>query len=127
MVSPSLSLFHALDNGTAIQGFVGKHVNLNNNLGGQLNQAVQYGMAVQHPLVQGAADGSGNLYVFVEALGRYHYDGTVGPGPQTTWEMLPGIHYRLAPNWWMSGGIVVPVNTPRPDANQWQFTCSFRF
>ena len=127
VVSPSLSLFHALDDGTAIQGFVGKNVNLNTNWTTQLGQSVQYGMAVQHPLVQGGPDGAGNLYVFVEALGRYHYDGPASSAPQATWEMLPGIHYRLTPNWWMAGGVVVPVTTPRPEANQWQFTCSFRF
>lgn len=127
VVSPSLSLFHALDDGTAIQGFVGKNVNLNTNWTGQLDQSVQYGMAVQRPLLLGAPDGSGNLYIFVEALGRYHYDGTVSPGSQSAWEVLPGLHYRLAPNWWMSGGVVVPITAPRPEANQWQITCSFRF
>src|SRR5207237_911039 len=48
VVSPSVALFHAMDDGTAIQGFVGKHVNLNSNwTGQQLHQSVQYGMAVQ--------------------------------------------------------------------------------
>jgi hypothetical protein len=124
--SPEVSLFHALDDGTAIQGFVGKHVNLNSpRLGNELNHAVQYGMAVQRPLL-GPADGApGNVYWFVEALGRYRYD-AVTAGPLSQWEVLPGLHWQLAPNWWMSGGVVVPVNTDRP-AGHWQFTCSIQF
>jgi hypothetical protein len=125
--SPEFSLFHALDDGTAIQGFVGKHVNLNSQrLGGELNHAVQYGMAVQRPLL-GPADGApGNVYWFVEALGRYRYDAASTVGPLSQWEVLPGLHWQVAPNWWMSGGIVVPVNT-NPATNHWQITCSFQF
>ena len=127
VVSPAVSLFHALDDGTAIQGFVGKNVNLNSNWAGQLNQSVQYGMAVQHPILPTAPDGSGNLFVFVEALGRYHYDAVAGPGTANGLEVLPGLHWQMAPNWWMSGGVVLPVNTAPSSVNQWQFTCSFQF
>ena len=127
VVSPSLSLFHELDDGTAIQGFVGKHVNLNSNWTGQLNQSVQYGMAVQRPILPTGTDGSGNVFVFVEALGRYRYDAAAGPGSPNVWEVLPGLHWQMAPNWWMSGGVVVPVNTPTTGVNQWQITCSFQF
>ncbi len=128
VVSPSFSLFHALDDGTAIQGFVGKHVSLNSTSTGQLDQSVQYGMAVQRPILPAGPDGSGNVFVFVEALGRYRYDTTtVSTGTPNGLEVLPGLHWQMAPNWWMSGGVVLPVNTAPTTVNQWQITCSFQF
>ena len=127
VVSPAVSLFHALDDGTAIQGFVGKNVNLNSRWSGQLNQSVRYGMAVQRPLLPAGPNGDANFYVFCEALGRYHYEAAANPGPLSNLDVLPGVHYRLAPNWWMSGGYIVPVTTARPDTNHWQITCSFQF
>jgi hypothetical protein len=127
VVSPALSLFHSLDDGTAIQGFVGKNVNVSSHWSGQLNQSVRYGMAVQRPLLPAGPNGDANFYVFLEALGHYRYDSVANPGPLNNVDVLPGVHYRLAPNWWMSGGLVVPVTTARTDANRWQITCSFQF
>ena len=127
VVSPAVSLFHALDDGTAIQGFVGKHVNLNSNWTGQLNQSVHYGMAVQRPILPAGPDGSGNVFVFVEALGSYRYDAAAVAGTPNALEVLPGLHWQMAPNWWMSGGVVLPVNTAPTSVNQWQITCSFQF
>jgi len=126
-VIPSVALFHSLDDGTAIQGFVGKNVNLNTSWTNQLDQAVQYGMAVQHPLTQAGPDGSGNVFVFVEALGRYRYDASTMAATPNAVEVLPGLHWQMAPNWWMSGGVVLPVNTMPTSVNQWQFTCSLQF
>ena len=122
-----MALFHALDDGTAIQGFVGKNVNLTSNWTGQLNQAVQYGMAVQRPILPAGTDGSGNVFVFVEALGRYRYDAATLAGTPNAVEVLPGLHWQMAPNWWMSGGVVLPMTTAPTSVNQWQFTCSFQF
>jgi hypothetical protein len=124
VVTPGFSLFHALDDGTAFQGFVGKNVHLSPGWSKNLGRSLQYGMAVQRPLTDGR-EGVGNFYVFVEALGRYRYDG--GAGPSAVWEVLPGLHWRLADNWWLSGGVILPVNTPRADSGLWQFTCSMRF
>jgi len=127
VVSPALSLFHSLDDGTAIQGFVGKNVNVGSHWSGQLNQSVRYGMAVQRPLLPAGPNGDANFYVFMEALGHYRYDIVSNPGSPNAVDVLPGVHYRLAPNWWMSGGYIVPVTTAKPDTNHWQITCSFQF
>jgi hypothetical protein len=127
VVSPALSLFHSLDDGTAIQGFVGKNVNMSSHWSGQLNQSVRYGMAVQRPLLPAGPNGDANFYVFLEALGHYRYDAVANPGSLNNVDLLPGVHYRLAPNWWMSGGLIVPVTTARTDASHWQITCSFQF
>ena len=127
VVSPAFSLFHSLDDGTAIQGFVGKNVNVGSHWSGQLNQSVRYGMAVQRPLLPAGPNGDANFYVFMEALGHYRYDAGSNPGSPNTVDVLPGVHYRLAPNWWMSGGYIVPVTPAKTDANCWQITCSFQF
>lgn len=127
VVSPTVSLFHSLDDGTAIQGFVGKNVNVNSRWSGQLDQSVRYGMAVQRPLLPAGPNGDANFFVFLEALGHYHYDATSSPGSATNVDVLPGVHYRLAPNWWMSGGFVVPVTSTQSNVNHWQITCSFQF
>ena len=128
VLSPQFSLFQSLDDGTAIQGFVGKHVNCNPRWTSQLDQAVQYGMALQRPVVTSRPDRGGSVYVFVEALGRYHYDTTTAATPLSALDVLPGLQWQLGPNWWMSGGLVVPMtSTDRIESNQWQITCSFQF
>ena len=105
---PALSLFHTLDDGTAFHGFVGKNVNCDRPLGGSsLHRSFQYGVAVQRPVVPGGPDGFNNVYLFVEALGRYRYDATPGAaapssgGPPALWEVLPGLQWKVNPNWWI--------------------------
>jgi hypothetical protein len=121
-------VFHTLEDGTAIQGFVGKDVRLNPTWSSQLHRSIQYGMAVQRPLLSpGQTDGLSNCYLFLEALGRYRFDGDVGQGTAAVWELLPGVHWKLRDNWWISGGVILPVGTTTPDARLLQFTCSFRF
>jgi hypothetical protein len=134
VVSPALSLFHTLDDGTAIQGFVGKHVPLNPRQVGQFGRSVQCGMAVQRPLVQGTPNSPGSLYLFVETLGRYRYEPDTNPlrpdlgnRAAAQWDVLPGLHWRLNDNVWISGGLILPVNSAPIDARLWQLTCSFRF
>jgi hypothetical protein len=133
VVSPALSVFHTLADGTAFQGFVGKHVHLNPRWSGQLNQSVQYGMAVQRPLFPVTSERESNLYIFVETLGRYRYETDTatrpdaGNRPAALWEVLPGLHWRCNENLWISGGLILPVNAAPLDARLWQVTCSFRF
>jgi hypothetical protein len=129
VVSPSLCVYHELADGTAIQGFVGRHLHVNSGLGsGPLHRQMQYGFAVQRPVWDTGPDNVGSFYLFVEALGRYRYNANV-VGPPAVWEMVPGVHWRLTDNLWLSGGVLMPVNaipTAR-EARLWQFTCSFQF
>jgi hypothetical protein len=71
-------------------------------------------------------DGESNLYLFLGALGRYHYEGETSPS-LATWDLLPGMHLRLNDNWWVTSGLIVPVGPARTDGPLWQITCSFRF
>jgi hypothetical protein len=45
------------------------------------------------------------MYLFFQALGRYRYDGDPSSQRRTgTWELVPGIHWRMGDNCWMSLG-----------------------
>jgi hypothetical protein len=131
VLSPSLCLFHTLDNGTVIQGFLGKNVDFNNQdnalrVGGRLHSRLQYGVAVQQPLFEPTPDNVNNWYFFVEALGRYRYTDTVSSNPLAIWDVLPGLQWRLNDSMWMAGGLVVPLGASN-DPGHLQFTCSFQF
>jgi hypothetical protein len=125
VLSPAFSLFHHLEDGTAFQGFLGKNLNLNTP-NYRLGSSLQYGLAVQRPVL-GQTEGTGNVYVFVEALGRYRFDGTTSTGSPSVWEVLPGLQWRLSDTWWVSGGLIVPVNAANVDPHMWQVTCSVRY
>src|SRR5437588_645244 len=51
--SPAFALFHALDNGFAVQGFVGKHLQVSSTgyVPVPVQRSLQYGLAIQRPLV----------------------------------------------------------------------------
>jgi hypothetical protein len=131
--APALSVFHDLGGGTAIQGYVSKNMLADpRQIGGsQLHQNLRYGLALQHPILPASmTDGSNNVYVFVETLGRYQYGSTTNPvpGPIAAWELLPGLQWRLNTNMWLSSGVVFPVGQTRfYENNHLQFTCSFQF
>ena len=130
IVSPAIGVYHCLGDGTAFQGFVGKHVNLNTTtLGGShLHRSWQYGVAVQRPLGTTESDTFNNVYVFVEALGRYRYDTTASSGAPNVLEVLPGLQWKMSENWWISGGLVLPVNGATTiDPRLWQITCAIRY
>jgi hypothetical protein len=123
---PQVALFHDLGDGTALQGFFGKNVNLNSP-NYRLHHSLEYGVAVQRPLVTDLLDAPGDFYFFVEALGRYRYDSTTSATP-SVWEVLPGVQWRLNDNWWVSGGVIVPVKTASSsDPRLWQVTCKLQF
>ena len=131
VVSPALSLFHALGDGTALQGFVGKHLPVSNSATAPLQRAVQYGMALQRPLGLTPDGPLNNLYFYVGALGQYQYRQervVVSPSP-VVWDVMPGLHWKVADNWWVTGGVMLPVGPARTDtlSGRWQVTCSLQF
>jgi hypothetical protein len=126
-VSPALSVFHDLGDGTALHGFVGKDVRANSAWrDGVTSGSVQYGVALQQPLSFGTTNDPGKgLFLFVEAQGRWS-----DRDPQATrsWELVPGLHYRLGDNWWMSGGVLLPFGPTRDgSAGQWHLSCRWQY
>ncbi len=124
VLSPNFAWFHEIANGTAIQGFVGKHLRANSRWSDSLERHINCGVALQSPF---PGTDSRNAYLFLEALGRYRIEGDSSQRPSLNWDLLPGIHWRLGDNWWMSGGILMPLGLPRPEARLWQITCSWQF
>jgi hypothetical protein len=127
VLSPHFSWFHEMGNGTAIQGFVGKHVRANSRWSDSLERQINYGLALQSPLPGTESAPGRSVHLFLEALGRYRVDGDPSLRAPLNWELLPGVHWQLSDSWWMSGGLLMPLSTPRPDAHLWQITCSWHF
>jgi hypothetical protein len=122
-------LFHTLEDGTAIQGFVGKNVSLTAT-NGSLQQGLQAGLAVQRPIWLEQAERSEGCYFFVGALGRYRNPdlGVVN----NTVDMMPGLHWQVSPNAFMTGTLIVPMAGTTTTTNntyqqQWQVTLSWQF
>jgi hypothetical protein len=129
VVTPALSVFHALNEGLALQGYVGKHVLLQPGGSAPVQQDLRCGMAVQKALTP-ARTGSeaplGNVYLSVGALGSYRSDPD-RPRPVYL-EVVPGVHWKMTENCWLSGGVSVPVGPSRTETGGlWQLTCSFKF
>jgi hypothetical protein len=128
ILTPALSVYHELDDGTALQGFVGKHMRMSPGWTSGMNRSIHYGMAVQRPLIDSNTLKLGSVYWYVSALGRYRFDADPASYKAPAWELMPGLHWRLSDNWWMAAGFIMPM-TPsgQADPRLWQWTCSFRF
>ena len=84
--------------------------------------------AVAAPMAAPAGCSERSFHFFLEALGRSRLGTDVGQQSLTTWEVLPGLQWRMNPNMWMSSGVVLPVGQNRTsEMNHLQFTCFFQF
>ncbi len=127
ILRPALAYYHELTDGTAIQGFVGKTLAARPQWSDNLERSVRYGVAFQSA-VPGMAEPTGQgVHLFVEALGHSRFVADTAARPPASLEVLPGLHWQLRDNWWMSGGMIVPVGPARQETGLWQFTCSWRF
>ena len=124
---PNVALYHELFGGLAVQGFLGKYVRLHPGWEDHVGRSLNYGVALAHPVPGFDSGPLPRIDLFVEALGRYRVDGTDSPGAPPVWQLLPGLHWRVGENWWLSGGVLVPLGTPRVEAGKWQLTCSWQF
>jgi hypothetical protein len=125
VVSPSLAWSQDLGGDSALHGFIGKDVRGGPRWTDRLERGIRCGLAVQSPLPYGGMGVSPNLHMFVEALGRLNNAGTLTDPAPRTFEVLPGLHWRLNDNCWMSGAMIVPVDAPRLEL--WQITCRWQF
>jgi hypothetical protein len=129
VIDPALAWYHELENGLAFQGFVAKSLAARAHWSDNLERSVRYGVAVQSPLPGTAASSPGSVHMFVEALGYSRLvEDTPGPREWASWQLLPGLHWQVRENWWLSGGLIVPLQgSYRFDPDFWQITCSWRF
>ena len=114
LVKPAFAWFHDLGEGAALQGYVGQNIQANSRWSDSLSDNLEYGMAVQCPCPGLCSPGQG-VYFFFQALGRYHEGNN--SDRSTTWQMIPGIHWRLTDSFWMSLGA----------ARRGLLTCSWQF
>jgi hypothetical protein len=127
VLSPAFSVFHALTETTAIQGFIAKNVPVSGADGSCFVQRnLQCGMAVQRPLVADGPEVLRSVYLSVGALGRLrpeHGSLTLQP----TYDVLPGLQWHVNDNWWLASGLLLPVGPVHTAPSQWQLTCSLQF
>jgi len=127
VLSPALALFHNLGDGFAVQSFVGKHFYMEGQEDRRPSHRIHYGLAVQREL-RSVPEVPGNLFLFVEALGRIHYEDVPGAGSRpNVFDVLPGVQWRVAENCWLSSGLVLPAQPSPYDSRRWQVSCSLRF
>lgn len=125
---PGVAWYQELSGLGALQGYIGKTMHADYRLGDNLNSGVQYGMAYQRPVWVPANDNSvGSVHLFVQALGYYRCGEEFPQRNVPNWELLPGLHFRGGDNWWLSGGMIVPVGQARTESGLWQVTCSWRY
>jgi hypothetical protein len=135
ILSPALSWYQDLGSDFVLHGFVGKNVHASANCIDNLERSIHYGLAMQQPFPGLTPSPNCSLHMFVEALGRQRNSPDLVNRPASTFEMLPGLHWQLGENWWMQGGVLLPMGTShlepsrtsRLDSGLWQITCSWRF
>jgi hypothetical protein len=115
--SPAVAWFQELGEGAALQGFVSKNIRAQAGWTDDLESSIHYGVALQYALPGLSFSPGHSIHVFVEALGRYRYEGETGPNRSVTWEVIPGLHWRVGERWWMSVGA----------ARTHILTCSWQF
>ncbi|MBI3407766.1 MAG: hypothetical protein HY040_05345 [Planctomycetes bacterium] len=103
IVSPSFACFQDLGYGAALQGYIGQDIMATSRWTDNLGTRVHYGVGVQCPVPGLCPQSDQGLFFFVQALGRYRYD-TRTDGKTAVWEVIPGLHWRVNDNCWLSIG-----------------------
>jgi hypothetical protein len=126
VVIPAFSVFHAVNDRLALQGFVSKNMPITDGSAAPLQRNVQYGVALQRPLLADGPDGLRSLYFSVGALGQLSPDrDALRLVPNC--DVLPGVQWHVNENWWLSSAVLMPVGAVRAAPGQWQLTCSLQY
>jgi hypothetical protein len=126
-LAPNLGWYYDLGEGAALHGFVGKSVRAAGGWSDNLGRNVEFGVAIHRPMPMPDGSDTRNLFLFIQALGRHRPEFLSETRRSALWEVLPGVHWRMSDNWWMSSGVIVPVGNARSDLGLWQVTCSWQF
>lgn len=125
VVIPAFSVFHTLNDRLAFQGFVSKNMPIS-DAAAPLQRNVQYGLALQRPLLADGPEGLRNLFFSVGALGQLAPE-RVSLRLVPQWDVLPGFQWHVNDNWWLSSAVLMPFGALRTAPGQWQLTCSLQF
>lgn len=123
---PSLSWWQDVGDGVGLNGFVCKSVLSDPRLFDRIERGYRCGLALAQPLTDTQPVLPGTVHFFMEALANYQPTTFTGQRPPS-WEVLPGLHWQLHENCWVSGAIVLPVGPARNDDCLWQLTCWWKF
>lgn len=104
-LSPSLACFHDLGEGAAVHAYVGQQIATNTRWRDQVHTGLRCGLAVQHPVPFTSFGADQGMFVFVQALGQYRPDSSRTDVRSTSWDVIPGVQYRLNNACWMSMGL----------------------
>jgi hypothetical protein len=104
LVTPSLAWFHDLGDGVALHGFVGQDLQANSRLRENLDAGWCCGLAWQYPLAFGEDNPDQAVFFFVQGLASYRAEFERQTGPNMFWEVVPGIHWRVNTDCWLSIG-----------------------
>jgi hypothetical protein len=115
-LQPNIAWFHDLGEGTALQGFVGQHIQANGRWRENLDRSLRCGVAWQYPLFLPEKCSQQGVYFFVQGMAGYRSDFD-RPGRSAAWEVVPGIHWHVSSNCWMSLG----------GSRYGLFTCSWQY
>jgi hypothetical protein len=99
-LAPGLGVFQDLGSGSGLHGFVGQQFCADVH-GTARQSAMACGMAVHCPVPGLTEPTTSGVYLYVQALGRYGYQ-NYAEGREMDLELVPGIHWRLSDNLWMS-------------------------
>ena len=91
-----------------------------------LQRTVQYGVALQRPLLTDGPEGLRNLFFTVGAMGQLRPDRD-GLRPVPNYDVLPGMQWHVNDNCWLSSAVLVPLGPVHAAPGQWQLTCSLQF
>ena len=126
VVTPGVSLFHELDQGLGVQAFVSKNMPLFTQVGPPVRRDLQYGVAIHSAVTNNPADPLSSVFLSLGAVGQFKPESEVGK--TMNWDVMPGMHLRLADNWWVSGGVLVPVGqNGSGNSGHWRLTCQWQF
>jgi hypothetical protein len=114
---PAFAWFQEIGSAAALQGFVSKSVRAHAGWTEEFETGFRFGLAFQYGVPWLTTGPNQSVHFFVEALGRYQKEPAVGQTQPPTLELIPGIHWRMSENWWISVGA----------ARRGLVTCSWQF
>ena len=105
VLSPALACFHDLGDGAAVHAYVGEQIAANSRWRDQVHAGFRCGLAVQHAVPFTSFSADQGMFVFVQALGQYRPDSSRTDVRSTSWDLIPGVQYRMNNACWMSMGL----------------------
>lgn len=126
IVRPGFTWSQALGRLTAAQAFVETKLLGGPRAAGGFEESFRYGFAVQRALTDDSTADGGDVFLFVQALGRNTAVAPPGSTGGARLGLIPGIRWEPDESFWLSGGVLFG-SKGRAEPLIWQITCACRF